>query len=73
MDFGKWFWGIYKMVTTIAESMQLIRILLRYISKKTAYKILNDMEIEVAKHTENVSLRDSIKMAKEYLKWVQKI
>ena len=56
------------MVTTIAESMQLIRILLRYISKKTAYKIFNDMEIEVAKHTENVSLRDSIKMAKEYLK-----
>ena len=56
------------MVTTIAESMHLIGILLRYISKETAYKILNDMEIEVAKHTENVSLRDSIKMAKEYLK-----
>ncbi|MDP6770557.1 MAG: hypothetical protein QF704_07680 [Anaerolineales bacterium] len=53
------------MVTTVAESMHLIRILLRYISKKTAYKILNDMEIEVAKTTENISLRDSIEMAKE--------
>ena len=55
------------MVTTIAESMQLIAILLRYVSKQRAYKMVSDMELEIADKTENTSLRDSIKMAVEYL------
>ena len=55
------------MVTTISESMQLIAILLRYVSKQRAYKMVSDMELEIANTTKNMSLRDSIKMAVEYL------
>ena len=55
------------MVTTNKESMHLMSILLRYMSKKTALKMLTDMEEEVANTTENVSLRDSIMMTREYL------
>ena len=55
------------MVTTVDENRQLVGILLKYISRKTVGKIIADMEIEVGDITENLSLRDSIKMAKEYL------
>jgi hypothetical protein len=56
------------MVTTTTESMELIGILLRYLSKRKALKMLTDMEEEVANTTENISLRDSIKMVRSYLK-----
>ena len=55
------------MVTTTIESMHLIAILLRYVSKARAYKMVRDMDFEIADTTENASLRDSIKMAVEYL------
>ena len=55
------------MVTTATESMQLIGILLRYISKSKVVLMIRDMELEVGDITENVSLRESIKMAREYL------
>jgi hypothetical protein len=55
------------MVTTTAESMHMIGILLRYVSKQKAYSIVSDMELEIADTTENTSLRDSIRMVREYL------
>jgi len=55
------------MVTSTAESMTIIGILLRYLPKKKALKMVTDMEEEVAATTENVSLRDSIMMTREYL------
>ena len=55
------------MVTTTTESMQLVGILLRYLSKRTALKMITDMDEEVAQKTENISLRDSIRMTREYL------
>jgi len=55
------------MVTTASEGIHLVGILLRYIDKKTAYKILSDMEFEIADTTDNESLRDSIKMVRGYL------
>jgi len=55
------------MVTTIAESVQLIGILLRYLPKNKALLMITDMEEEVANNTENISLRDSIIMTREYL------
>lgn len=58
VDGGDW------LVTTNAENLQLIAILLRYLSKKTALKMLVDMEKEVGDTTDNISLRDSIKMAR---------
>jgi len=61
------------MVTTIAESVQLIGILLRFLPKNKALLMVTDMEEEIAATTENVSLRDSIMMMREYLKddWCQ--
>ena len=55
------------MVTTTTEGIHLVAILLRYVSKKRAYKMLSDMEFEIGDSTENISLRDSIKMTREYL------
>ena len=56
------------MATTNAESLHLIGILLRYLPKRKALKMVTDMEEEVGKTTENISLRESIMMAREYLK-----
>ena len=55
------------MVTTTTESMQMVGILLRYLSKSKALKMITDMEEEVASTTQNISLRDSIIMTREYL------
>ena len=52
------------MVTSTAESVQLIGILLRYLPKEKALIMLTDMEEEVANSTENISLKDSIRMAR---------
>ena len=55
------------MVTTAGEGIHLVGILLRYMDKKTAYKMLSDMDFEIADTTDNESLRDSIRMVREYL------
>ena len=52
------------MATTNAESLHLIGIFLRYLPKKIAWKMLVDMEEEVGMKTENISLKDSIRMAR---------
>ncbi len=52
------------MVTTNAESLHLIGILLRYLPKEMAWKMMVDMEEEVGMRTENISLKDSIRMAR---------
>ena len=52
------------MVTTNAGSLHLIGILLRYLPKKIAWKMMVDMEEEVGMRTENISLKDSIRMAR---------
>ena len=46
---------------------KMIGILLRYLPKRKALKMVTDMEEEVASITENISLRDSIMMARKYL------
>ena len=55
------------MVTTNAESLHLIGILLRYLPKKIAWKMLVDMEEEVGSKSDNISLKDSIRMARTQL------
>ena len=52
------------MVTSNAESLHLKGILLRYLPKKIAWKMMVDMEEEVGMRTENISLKDSIRMAR---------
>ena len=55
------------MVTTRGEGLHLVGILLRYMSKKDALKMLKDMEFEIAENTDNESLKNSIKMVCDYL------
>ena len=55
------------MVTNRVESLHLMGILLRYMSKKEALRMVSDMEFEIADHTENKSLRDSIVMLRKTL------
>ena len=55
------------MVTTKGEGLHLVSILLRYMSKEDAVKMIKDMDFEIADTTDNESLRDSIKMVSEYL------
>jgi len=55
------------MVTNKTEAIQLMAIVLRYLEKKDAQRMLNDMDFEVADNTENESLRESIKMVRKYI------
>jgi hypothetical protein len=55
------------MVTTRSEALHLVQILLRYIKKKNALKMLKDMDFEIANNTDNASLRNSIKLVLKYL------
>ena len=56
------------MVTSPSEGIHIIGILLRHVSKDIALKILDDMDYEIADATENESLRESIRMVREYLR-----
>ena len=51
------------MVTTKDESMRLMCIMLRYVSKKRIRNILKDMNEEVGSLTDNKSLKNSLAMA----------
>ena len=55
------------MVTNKTEAIQLMAIVLRYLEKKDAQRMLNDMEFEVGDITRNESLKNSIKMVREYI------
>ena len=55
------------MVTTASEGIHLVAILLRYMEKEKAYKMLCDMDFEIADMTDNESLRESIRMVRMYL------
>ena len=57
------------MVTTRPEAIHLMQIVLRYIKKKDALKMLKDMDFEIANNTDNASLRNSIKLVLKYLSW----
>ena len=55
------------MVASITEGIQIVAILLRYMKKGEALKMLNDMDFEIAEFTDNESLKMSIKMVRDYL------
>lgn len=56
------------MVTTRLEAIHLMSILHRYMTEKDAYKMLCDMDFEVADTTDNESLKESIKLVRKYMK-----
>ena len=55
-----------QMVTKTKEAIHLMSILHRYLTEKDALKLLKDMEFEIAEHTDNESLRDSIRMVLKF-------
>ena len=55
------------MVTTATEAAQMIMILLKYMHRRRAIMMLEDMDFEIGQHTENESLKNSIKMVLRFL------
>ena len=55
------------MVASVGEAIQMVAVLLRYMPKERALKMLNDMDFEIAEFTDNESLKMSIKMVRDYL------
>jgi len=56
------------MVTTTAEALHIMRLLLNYMTPKVAKMFIADLDFEVADTTDNISLKNSIKMVDEYLR-----
>jgi len=55
------------MVTTRLEAIHIMSIILNYMTPKVAKMMLADLNFEVAEHTDNESLKNSIKMVDKYL------
>ena len=55
------------MVTTANEAAQMIMILLKYMPRRRAISMLEDMDFDIGKLTENESLKESIKMVLRFL------
>ena len=55
------------MVTTRLEAIHIMSIILNYMTPKVAKMMLADLDFEVAEHTDNESLKDSIKLVYKYL------
>ena len=55
------------MVTKKGEAIHLMQIVTRYLDKDKALLMLCDMDFEIAEITDNASLKQSIKMVREYL------
>jgi len=55
------------MVTTASEAAQMIMILLRYMPRRRAISMLEDIDFDIGQHTENESLKNSITMVLKFL------
>ena len=55
------------MVTSASEAAQMIMILLKYMPRQRAINMLKDMDFDIGQHTENESLKNSIKMVLRFL------
>ena len=55
------------MVTTASEAAQMIMILLKYMPRRRAISMLEDMDFDIGQHTENKSLKNSIAMVLKFL------
>ena len=55
------------MVTTASEAAQMIAILLKYMPRRRAISMIEDMNFEIGAFTDNKSLKDSINMVQRFL------
>ena len=56
------------MVTSRTEAIHIMKLLMDYMTPKVAEMFISDLDFEVAEVTDNESLRDSIKMVRDYMK-----
>ena len=55
------------MVTTATEAAHMIIILLKYMPRRRAISMLEDMDFDIGQHTENEALKNSITMVLKFL------
>tara|TARA_R110002020_G_scaffold340513_2_gene555376 strand:+ start:219 stop:398 length:180 start_codon:yes stop_codon:yes gene_type:complete len=56
------------MVTSKTEAIHIMKILMDYMTPRVASMFIADLDFEVAETTDNESLRESIKMVREYMR-----
>jgi len=56
------------MVTSRTEALHIMKILMDYMTPRVASMFIADLDFEVGDTTDNESLRDSIKMVREYMR-----
>ena len=55
------------MVTTATEAAQMIQILLKYMPRRSAINMIEDMNFEIGAFTDNKSLKQSLDMVLRFL------
>ena len=55
------------MVTSKTEAIHKLHLLKQYMTPRVMSMFISDLDFEVAENTDNESLRDSIKMVREYM------
>jgi hypothetical protein len=56
------------MVTTRSEAIHIFHLLKQYMTPRVMSMFIADLDFEVAENTDNESLRDSIKMVRDYMR-----
>ena len=56
------------MVTTKSEAIHILHLLKQYMTPRVMSMFIADLDFEVAENTDNESLRDSIKMVRDYMR-----
>ena len=56
------------MVTSKTEAIHIMKILMDYMTPRVCSMFISDLDFEVAETTDNESLRDSIKMVRDYIR-----
>jgi len=56
------------MVTSKSEAIHILHLLKQYMTPRVMSMFLSDLDFEVAENTDNESLRDSIKMVRDYMR-----
>ena len=56
------------MVTSKTDAIHILHLLKQYMTPRVMSMFISDLDFEVAENTDNESLRDSIKMIREYMR-----
>ena len=56
------------MVTSRTEAIHILHLLKQYMTPRVMSMFISDLDFEVAEKTDNESLRDIIKMIREYMR-----